>query len=112
MEMIATEMGGHMKVALTGRLDTAAVDQIETALVARVVPRGLNALIDLSKVEFIGSMGVRMLISTARALGRKKAKLVLFAPQDGVREVFDVVSLADIIPICADEAEAVAALQA
>ena len=112
MEMIASDVGGsHLKVSLTGRLDTAGVDKIETALVARVVPRGQHAIIDLSKVDFIGSMGVRMLISTARALERKKARFVLFAPQDGVREVFESVSLGDIMTNCANEAEAVEALQ-
>ena len=113
MEMTVNDVNGsHLKVSLDGRLDTAAVDRIETALVARVVPRGLNAIVDLSKVDFIGSMGVRMLISTARALSRKNARLVLLAPQEGVREVFDSVSLGDIIKICAEEAEAVAAFQA
>jgi len=113
VEMTVTDIdGSHVKVALTGRLDTAAVDRIETALVARIVPRGVHAIIDLSNVEFIGSMGVRMLISTARALARKNGRLVLMAPQEGVREVFDNVSLGDIIKICADESEALAALQA
>jgi anti-anti-sigma factor len=57
-------------------------------------------------------MGVRMLISIARAVARKNVRLVLFAPQEGVREVFDSVSLGDIIPIRDTEADAVAALQA
>ena len=113
MEMTVTEIAGsHVTVALNGRLDTATIDRIETMLVARIVPRGLHAILDLSRVEFIGSMGVRMLISTARALARKNGRLVLMAPQDGVREVFDNVSLGDIIKICADETEALAALQA
>ena len=75
--------------------------------------RGREAcFVDLSQVEFVASMGVRMFISTARSLSRKNARLVLFGPQDGVREVFDGVSLGDIVPIRADETEALAALDA
>jgi anti-sigma B factor antagonist len=100
------------KVVLKGRLDTAGVDRIETKLVAGLVPRGLSAIVDLSQVDFVASMGLRVLISVARSLSRKNARLVLFAPQEGVREVFESVSLSDLIPIRDTEADALAALQA
>ena len=100
------------KVVLTGRLDTAGVDRIETKFVAALVPRGLHAIVDLSKVDFVASMGLRMLISVARSLTRKNARLVLFAPQEGVREVFESVSLGDLISIHDTEADALAALPA
>lgn len=113
MDMDISEAPGpHVKIALKGRLDTAGADRIEARLSAAIVPRGLNAIVDLSQVEFIGSMGVRMLISIARAVARKNTRLVLFAAQEGVREVFDSVSLGDIIQIRDTEADAVAALQA
>ena len=100
------------KVVLKGRLDTAGVDRIETKFVAALVPRGLSAIVDLSQVDFVASMGLRVLISVARSLSRKNARLVLFAPQEGVREVFESVSLGDLIPIRETEADALAALQA
>ena len=100
------------KVVLKGRLDTVGVDHIETKFVAALVPRGLNAIVDLSDVDFVASMGLRMLISVGRSLTRKNARLVLFAPQAGVREVFEAVSLGDLISIRETEADALAALQA
>ena len=101
-----------VKVLLKGRLDTPGVARVETRFVGAVVPRGRHAIVDLSQVEFIGSLGVRMFISVARGLGMKNARLVLVSPQAQVREVFDHVSLSDIIPVCADEAEAEVALKA
>lgn len=100
------------KVVLKGRLDTAGVDRIETRFVAALVPRGINAVVDLSDVDFIASMGLRALISVARSLSRKNARLVLFAPTAGVREVFDSVSLGDLIAIRDTEGDALAALEA
>ncbi len=100
-----------VKVIFKGRLDTPGVDRVETRFVAAVVPSGRHALVDLSQVEFIGSLGVRMFISVARGLGLRSARLVLVSPQTQVREVFDHVSLSEIIPICADEAEAERALK-
>jgi anti-anti-sigma factor len=107
------ELGDNqVKVMLAGRLDTPGVESVETRFVASLVPSGRHALVDLSHVEFVGSLGVRMFISVARSLSRKAAQLVLFAPQEQVREVFDNVSLQDIIPICSDEAEALGVLRA
>ena len=103
---------GQIKVVLAGRLDTPGVEHVETRFVASLVPSGRHALVDLSGVEFIGSLGVRMFISVARSLKLKQAQLVLMAPQAQVREVFDHVSLGELIPVCVDEAEAVSALTA
>jgi anti-sigma B factor antagonist len=111
--MHVSELGERrVRVTLVGRLDTPGVERVETRFVAAIVPNGLTALVDLSQVEFIGSLGVRMFISVARTLGRKNAHLVLLSPQAQVREVFDHVSLNDIIPVCADETEAHKALKA
>jgi anti-anti-sigma factor len=113
VEINVSELGeSHVKVTLAGRLDTPGVERVETRFVAAIVPNGRHALVDLSRVEFIGSLGVRMFISVARSLGRRNAQLVLMSPQAQVREVFEHVSLHDIIPVCADEAEAHKALKA
>jgi anti-anti-sigma factor len=111
--MEISEIGDNrVKVTLKGRLDTPGVDRIEGRFVAHLVPRRRHAIVDLSQVEFITSLGLRMFISTARTLSRDRAQLVLFAPQEPVREVFDSVSLGDLIPICADETEALSRLPA
>jgi anti-anti-sigma factor len=111
VQMETTGLDGPcIKVVLTGRLDTLGVDRIETKLTAMVVPSGKNTIIDLSQVDFIASMGLRLLIGLARALTRKGGQLVLFGAQDQVREIFDSVALSDIITIRADEASALSAL--
>jgi anti-anti-sigma regulatory factor len=50
-------------------------------------------------------MGLRLLISTARALNLKRAKMVLVGPQPLVKESLDHASLGEIIPIATDEAQ-------
>jgi anti-sigma B factor antagonist len=113
VDMHITELEpGFVKVSLAGRLDTTGVDRVETRFVGSVVPAGKGTVVDLSRVEFIASLGVRMLISVARSLGRRGARIALCAPQEQVREVFDHVSLAEIIPIYDNEADAFAALKA
>jgi stage II sporulation protein AA (anti-sigma F factor antagonist) len=110
MEMSVTDgAGGIVEVVLAGRLDTPGVAQLELRFTAALVPRAARAIVDLSKVEFIGSMGIRMFISVARALAKKQGKLILYAPQPLVKEVLDTVSLGEIIPVKTDLSSALAA---
>lgn len=107
MDMDVTDLGNNtVKIALHGRLDTPGVDQIETRFSATIVPRGKHAIIDLSDVSFVASMGLRMFISVSRALTGKDGKLVLLNPQSLVSEVFDNAALSQIIPVVFDEQEA------
>jgi anti-anti-sigma factor len=102
----------QLKITLNGRLDTLGVDRIQTRFLAALVPAGHSAIVDLSRTEFVASMGIRMFMTAARALHARNARIILYAPQDLVREVFKSVSLDDIITICDDEAGAIAALRA
>lgn len=106
---LATVADGVVNVALLGRLDTPGVDAIETQLSASLVPTATSAIVDLSRVEFVGSMAIRMFITLARALAKRQRRLVLYAPPPLVAQVFETVSLGDVIPLAAD-AEAALAL--
>ena len=109
--MTVSSLGDRLvKVTLIGRLDTQGVDRVETQFLAHVVPDGNNAIIDLSGVDFVASMGIRMLVSAAKTLRTRQAKLALYGAQTRVLQVFEAVSLQQIVPICPTEAEALAAV--
>ncbi|HEX4637582.1 MAG TPA: STAS domain-containing protein [Rhizomicrobium sp.] len=108
MEMKHDNVGDVRRVVLVGRLDTAGVDVVETRFGAAIVPNGKNTIVDLTGVTFLASMGIRMLISTTRALSRKGAKLVMFGAAPGVQDVIETAALTEIIPLAASENEALA----
>lgn len=93
---------GWTHVALSGRLDTTGVDEVETRFTAQTAAAGKNALVDFSQVTFLSSMGIRMLLSVAKALARKHARMVLFSPQPVVLESLKNAALDDVIPIADD----------
>ena len=106
MEMKQTDVAADvLGISLHGRLDTPGVDDVETAFTDTATRAGRHVLVDLSDVEFVGSMGLRMFISVAKALSKKKSKLVLYGARPLVKDVFDTVSLGDIVPV-ADDADA------
>lgn len=108
MKMEILEEGAVTRVRLTGRLDTPGVDSIETRFTASVVPTSARAIVDMSGVEFIGSLGLRMFITVARALNRRNGRMVLYAPQPFVAQVLETSALGELIPVCTDEASALA----
>lgn len=111
MDMTVDEMsGGALCVALQGRLDTVGVDQVEGRFSAAVTEGNRDAAVDLSNVSFLASMGVRMIIATARKLRASGHTLVLFGAQPIVRSTLEMVALDQIIPIVADRAQAQARL--
>jgi anti-anti-sigma factor len=113
MQMEIGEMGDKLRqVTLTGRLDTPGVLAIEPRFVTGLVPGGKHAIVDLSRVDFISSMGIRMFISVARTMKDKQAKLAFYAPQPLVHDALKSASLSQIVPICTDAAEALAVVQA
>jgi len=106
MEIRHDNVGDIRRVVLTGRLDTAGVDVVETRFGAAIVPNGKNTIVDLTEVTFLASMGIRMLISTTRALSRKGGKLVMFGAAAGVKDVIETTALTEIIPLAGNESEA------
>jgi anti-anti-sigma factor len=98
-------------VVLRGRLDTAGVDVIESRFVAATAAGGRHALVDLAGVEVLTSMGIRMLLSAARAMSARQARLVLFGARELVRDVLDIAAIDSLVPHAADEAAARALLQ-
>lgn len=109
--MTVSEVAGRATcVRLNGRLDAAGADQIGVRFSAAVASAGRPALIDLADVSFIASLGIRLLISTARSMASKGQPMVLYGASELVRCVLDDVALDQIIPIVDTEAEALASL--
>lgn len=85
-------------VALVGRLDSPGVDQVEVRFHAALGARR-DAIVDLSGVEFLSSLGVRMLIAAAKTLARNGRRLVLVAPQPLVNGALRHTAIDSILPV-------------
>ncbi len=105
---VSQPAAGVCKVVLCGRLDTPGVDKVETRFTAAATSAQNDVVVDLSGVTFLASMGIRMLISAARSKQNVKRRFVLFGAQPLVREVLDHVSIDLIVPVVADEQQALA----
>lgn len=113
LEMTLEELAGPATlVRLHGRLDASGADAIGLRFTAGVAGQSRNAVVDLTGVSFVASLGLRLLISAARSLAGKGHRVALFGANEMVQGVFDDAALDQIMPIVATEAEAIAALTA
>jgi anti-anti-sigma factor len=97
-------------LALRGRLDTTGVDEVELKFTSHTVPRGKPLLLDMSEVTFLSSLGMRMLLTVAKALDRRGAKTVLLSPQPAVQQVLNLSGFDQLMPVHNDEGTALAFL--
>ena len=89
--------GTTLEIALEGRLDTMTAPELEAALNESL--NGAESLVlDFSKLEYISSAGLRVLLSAHKAMSGKNGMKVTNV-NEIVREVFEVTGFADILTI-------------
>jgi anti-anti-sigma factor len=94
--------------SLNASTDTVLEEKID-ALIKKTP--GLLVL-DLAKLEYISSAGIRVLVKTRRALQKIGAKFMLMNPQPQIQKVFDIVKALPSEQIFASLAEFDAYLEA
>ena len=70
------------RVSLTGKLDILGAEDIGLPL-ATLSGRKQNILLDLSGVTFLASIGIRHLVTAAKAVSRRGGQLIIFGSDPG-----------------------------
>ena len=100
---------GVTKANLIGRLDIAGARAIDLSF--NVLAGSKRALVvDLSRVEFIASMGLRTLIMGSHTVRSKQGRMVLLAPPADVQAVLISSGTDSVLPILLDLDEAIRAV--
>jgi anti-sigma B factor antagonist len=95
---------------LVGSLDLDGVFEIQTRFHALAGGQGRPAIVDMSKVDYVASLGMRMLVSSARTLDKAGVKMVLLNPQPLVEEAMTQIGIENVSPIVHSEQEALKTL--
>ncbi len=88
--------GSTLEVALEGRLDTMTAPQLEKEL--SDLANAESLVLDCSKLEYISSAGLRVLLSAYRTMNAKGG-MKLTNINEIVREVLEVTGFIDILTI-------------
>ena len=89
--------GNDLLIGLEGRLDTTTAPQLEEALKSAI--DGITSLkFDFSKLEYISSAGLRVLLSAQKTMN-KQGSMVITGANETIMEVFEVTGFSDILTI-------------
>lgn len=91
--MRLTTTTSALLIAPDGRIDHASADAFATALAPHLAQCNANSLpliLDFSGVEYISSVGLRVLVLTARQIKAQGGRIAIAALSPMVQEVFKI----------------------
>jgi anti-sigma B factor antagonist len=86
-------------IKLDGTLDIIGTSEIEIKFAGYCSGDKVRMIVDLSEVSYLASIGIRLLILTAKSVVSRGGKLVILNPRPEVQEVLEITGVPDIIPI-------------
>lgn len=113
MNLTETRKGDVAVVAAAGRIDHQSAEAFQTALTPYLdacKADGDPLVIDMADVEYVSSVGLRVLLTASKQAAAQKGKIAVAAMQPTVGEVFRISQFHRIISAHDTVDEAVAAL--
>ncbi|MGV8998116.1 MAG: STAS domain-containing protein [Parvibaculaceae bacterium] len=105
-----TDAAQLKSIKLAGRLDTARVGEVETGFYAEVgfiKDPSAVALIDLTDVTFLSSLGIRLLVTAGKTFTQRQIRFGLIASQsEDVMEALEISGITGLFRIFKNEEEA------
>lgn len=99
MTLTILEYDKGLKGALSGRLDTAASEQFAKDVKPLMEQAHRHIELDLARLEYISSSGLRILLTLLKQVHSKGGKLTIRNLTEGIREVFTLTGFFRIFDI-------------
>ena len=87
-----------MTIALEGRLDTLTAPELQKELDGYQLSEISEIVLDLSKLEYISSAGLRVLLSAQKTMNRQ-GTMKLTHVNETIMEIFEVTGFSDILTV-------------
>ena len=110
VEYNRTDSLGVAVIALKGRLDSANAGELEKGMADLFTQPGQKAVVDMEKLDYISSAGLRVVLMLAKRARQTGGRLLLSCMAPSVREVFEISGFLKIIEVTSTTDAAVASL--
>jgi stage II sporulation protein AA (anti-sigma F factor antagonist) len=108
---LATEKTGEvLVVSPEGRINSTNASALEADLLAQVEKGERKVVLDLSRLDYISSAGLRVILLLAKRLKQQSGGLVLCGLLPHVREVFEISGFLGILTAVDSRSDALAKL--
>lgn len=100
MQLQYNELDDNIRlITLTGTLDIMGVNSIDVKFAGYCSGEHVRVLVDLTGVDYLTSIGIRMLISNAKSLLSRGGRMVLVNPAPDVKAVLEMTGIPAVIPM-------------
>ena len=110
MQISSERDGSALVVAVDGRIDGSNSQEFQDRFEDAIGDDDRAVVLDMGKVTYISSSGLRATLLLARKLQRQQAKFAICALSPSIQEVFEISGFDRIIPVHASRSEAVSAV--
>lgn len=98
MQIAIDDTGSAATIVLNGRLDISGADVV--ALPLATLSGSKNKLtVDMTGVTFVASIGLRHLVSAAKAISRHGGTMIVANPTPAVLEIITTSGLGDLLNV-------------
>jgi anti-sigma B factor antagonist len=108
MEISTQEYKRVAVVTVSGRVDTNTAGDFEAALRELIDHGRVNLALDLSQVDFLSSSGLRVMVTSRKAIKDAGGEICLAAPSERVKETLELSGLNVLFPSFPDREAAIA----
>ncbi len=81
-----------------GRLDSTSSPEFEQFLLARISDQS-QLIVDFSKLDYISSAGLRVILKGVKQANSAKAKILLCGMKDVIHQIFEISGFLEILKI-------------
>ncbi len=99
MELFEQKMDQCVIIGIEGRLDTTNYAVLEKKLMDLVDSRHDRILVDCSKMDYISSSGLRILLMALKKITLAKGRFALCCLQENIHEIFEISGFTSIFEI-------------
>jgi stage II sporulation protein AA (anti-sigma F factor antagonist) len=108
MSLTSEKIGEVLVVSTAGQINSANAAALEAELLALVEQGEHRWVLDMSRLDYISSAGLRVMLLLAKRLKQGSGRLVLCGMQPHVHEVFDISGFLSILTVVDSRATALA----
>lgn len=90
---IIKKEAGYFVITVKGRLDSETAPQCEAGIKHLLTPATKSLTFDLKHLDYISSMGLRVIIAAMKAIEKQKGRVAVRNAQPPIAKVFEIAGL-------------------
>jgi len=109
MDIVEKKQGNVNVLTLSGRLDAYSATELEKKLDSLIEVNQTRLVIDLEKLEYISSSGLRVFLAALKKVKKQQGDMKLACMKPFIKEVFDIAGFSQLFNIFETQEAAVSA---